>query len=219
MSLRSHYILDEDEIRGKLFHMVSTYRFDVALKKVYKEADGTRGRSFCCNDRELLILMDTSALMETPSSEIFISKTAPALLRRKQKLVIPISVMGELKNIADTKSGRSQGINAGKMLEFVMEYWRRGVISIYDNQGAGGIFADELFQVLAVGFARDYRVIVISQDYLLGQDLLTICRLPSVKGREISIRKLTPKGNIERVEWNGASYLSDDTKKLHRQKH
>ncbi len=216
MSLRSHYILDEDEIRGKLSQMVGMYRLDSALEKVYRKADGTHGRSFCDNSRELLILMDTSALMETPSSEIFIRKTAPALLRRKQNLIIPISVMGELQNIADTKSGRSQGINAGKMLEFVMEYWRKGVISIYDNHGAGGIFADELFQVLAVGFARDYRVIVISQDYLLGQDLLTICRLPSVRGREISIRKLGRGGSIERVKWDGASYISHGTEKLHR---
>lgn len=218
MSLQSHYLLDEDEIRGRLSFMVSRYRLDNALEKFYRDADGMRGRIFCEDRRELLILMDTSALMETPSSEIFIRKTAPALLKRKQKLVVPISVMGELKNISDTKTGRRQGDNAGKMLDFVMEYWRRGVISIYDNHGAGGIFADELFQVLAVGFARHYRVIVISQDYLLGQDLLTICRLPSVMGREISVRKLAPGGKIERVIWNGAAYLSQEAEKIRRHK-
>lgn len=114
--------------------------------------------------QELLIFMDTSALMETPCSEMFIRKIQSALARRGEKIVIPISVMGEMQNIARSESGSDRRVNAGKVFRSVMDFWRHGVIRIYDNHGAGGIFADEQFQVLAIGFSRSYRVIVISQD-------------------------------------------------------
>ena len=206
MSLSGHYISDEHTLRQKLAVMLGSH-----------EQENHSLKSSLSEKQELLIIMDTSALMETPCSEMFIRKIQPALARRGEKIVIPISVMGELRNIARSKSGSARSIKAGKVFRSVMDFWRHGVIRIYDNHGAGGIFADEQFQVLAIGFSRSYRVIVISQDYLLGQDLLTISRLPSVKGRRISVRKLNHDGTLSKVTWNGASYLSENPEDDRRQ--
>ena len=174
------------------------------MEKFYSKADAHNHAH--SRESDLLILIDTSALLEMPCSKIFIHNIAPALMKRGEKLVVPMSVMCELKNLAEHSSSSDVKQRAKDMFAFVLDYWRQGVINIYDNE-AGGIFADELLQILTITFARLYRVIVISQDYFLGQDLLTISRLPSVKGRSIAVRKLDSNGELVKVEWNGASYL------------
>ena len=204
MNLSDHYLHDEQEILRKSTELVSKYHVDKAMEKFYRKANAHNHTNSRKND--LLILIDTSALLETPCSKIFIHNIAPALMKRGEKIVIPMSVICELQNLAEHSGSRDVSQRAKDMFAFVLDYWRQGVINIYDNE-AGGIFADELLQILTITFARLYRVIVISQDYFLGQDLLTISKLPSVKGRSISVRKLNSNGELLKVEWNGASYL------------
>ena len=201
MNLSGKFLVDETEISRRLDMLVGRHHLDKGLQKFYSRTSSYR------KTRDPLILMDTSALLMTISAKLFISRIAPALARRGTKIVIPISVMAELKNLVDRVSSRAASLKAEEMLKFVMSYWRRGIISIYDNE-PDGIFADEQFQLLAMKFSRHYTVIVISQDHLLGQDLLTICRLKSVDGRIIRVRKLRDDGSLESVKWAGASYLS-----------
>lgn len=205
MGLEAGYLHDETEIREKSSRLASKI-----IDRQLCRLTGRKSKHISVSGsrvKESVVFIDTCAILEFPASRIYFQNAALRENRDKEKIIVPLSVMGELQSLASKKDDMGIYQTARTMWAMIMECWKRGLVNIYDAR-ENAIFADEIFQSLVLAFARDYDVTVISQDYWLSQDILTLCRLPSVRGRKVNVRKLDSKGNLVPVEWRGAFYLT-----------
>ncbi len=208
MRLEIGYLHNEAEIREKSSQLASRIidrQLNEITQKIQRKSEHTSVLE--TRVKEPVVFIDTCAILEVPASKIYLQNVASSENRCGEKLVIPLTVMGELQSLASKKDDMGIYQKARTMWSMIMECWERGLVNIYDSR-ENTIFADEMLQSLVIEFSREYDVTVISQDYWLCQDLLTICRLPSVRGRKIRVKKLDSKGNLVQVEWRGSFYLT-----------
>ena len=207
MKLDAGYIQDENEILRKsseIANKIIDRQLNELTKKLHRNPETNNDTALYSNSNvESVTFIDTCALLEVPASQIFLENAALI----QEKIIIPLTVMGELQSLASRNDNDGLHIKAQKIWSEILTRWKQGLISIYDSE-VNGIMADELFQSLIIAFARNYDITIISQDYWLSQDLLTICRLPSVKGRRIKVKKLDNSGRLIDVEWRGSLYLT-----------
>lgn len=87
------------------------------------------------------------------------------------------------------------------MTNLILNYRDMGAIAIYGDDN-DGTFADNVFHKVVTMFSRRYNLIVITQDYLLGQDLMTMGHLPSVRRKKISVCKIEKNGDLTEFSWD-----------------
>ena len=124
------------------------------------------------------------------------------LHRTGQKLIIPFVVIMELNKKALQSDNVNLARRAKNILEAVLNYKELGIIAVYGDDN-DGTFADNVFHKIAAMFALQRELIFITQDYKLGQDLLTMLHMDSVRHRKISVYKLDTQGNLIIVNWKG----------------
>ena len=200
MSFENGYIKTEAEIRVKSSEIANRI-IDKQLNEITMKINHEKRGSEEFIAKKSLILMDTCAILDIPASQIFLQNQ-----KADSNIVIPVAVMGELQSLASKTDSRGVFQKAQTMRRVIMECYERGTLNIYDGN-IHGIIADEVFHSLIMNFAREYDITVVSQDYWLCQDLLTICRLPSVRGRKVKVMNLNIDGTLKNVEWRGTSYL------------
>ncbi|MBQ7197330.1 MAG: hypothetical protein IJS40_07975 [Synergistaceae bacterium] len=200
MSFEDGYIKTEAEIRVKSSEIANKI-IDKQLNELTRKINHEKSAPGESVAKKSLILMDTCAILDSPASQIFLQNQNAG-----SNIVIPLVVMGELQSLASKKDSRGVYQKAQTMRRVIMECRERGTLNIYDGN-INGIIADEVFHSLIMNFAREYDITIVSQDYWLCQDLLTICRLPSVRGRKVKVMNLNIDGTLKSVEWRGTSYL------------
>ena len=152
--------------------------------------------------RDEIILIDTCSLLMHPSAEIYFSQKAPKLIRDGKKIVIPLAVVDELRKLTSRRDDPVLSRNARSTLELIREYKEKGIIAVHGDD-TDGTLADNAFQKVIAMFGQTHNITVITQDYQLGQDLLTMGHSLSVRGRKVNVRKFDDKGNLLWVEWEG----------------
>ena len=151
--------------------------------------------------RKKMFIIDTSSLIQ-PGAEIFLRNSYDELHKTGQKLIIPFVVVMELNKKALQSDNLNLARRAKNILEAVLNYKELGIIAVYGDDNDGN-FADNVFHKIAAMFALQRELIFITQDYKLGQDLLTMLHMDSVRHRKISVYKLDTQGNLIIVNWKG----------------
>lgn len=152
--------------------------------------------------RDEMILIDTCSLLMYPGSEIYFRNQASKLLRTGKKIIIPFVVINELRNLTTRKSDLELSSKARNVLNFIREYKEQGIIAIH-GEATDGTLADNTFQKVITMFGHLYNIIIITQDYNLGQDLLTMGHMHSSGRRKVNVKKLDNRGQLHVVEWEG----------------
>ena len=148
-----------------------------------------------------MIFIDTSSLLQ-PGAETFLKNSAQKLLMNGQKLIVPFVVVTELSRKALQSDNPVLAKRARGILDAIINYKEMGVIAVYGDDN-DGTFADNVFHKLAAMFALHRELIFITQDNRLGQDLLTMLHMGSVRNRKISVYKLDRHGQLNFVNWKG----------------
>lgn len=148
-----------------------------------------------------MIFIDTSSLLQ-PGAEAFLKNFAQELLMKGQKLIVPFVVVTELSRKALQSDNPVLAKRARGILDAIINYKEMGVIAVYGDDN-DGTFADNVFHKLAAMFALHRELIFITQDNRLGQDLLTMLHMGSVRNRKISVYKLDRHGQLNFVNWKG----------------
>lgn len=148
-----------------------------------------------------MFVIDTSSLLQS-GAEIFLKNSYAELSKTGQKLIIPFVVVMELNKKALQSDNVNLAKRAKNILEAILDYKELGFIAVYGDDN-DGTFADNVFHKIAAMFALRRELIFITQDYKLGQDLLTMLHMDSVRHRKISVYKLDTQGNLILVNWKG----------------
>ena len=152
-------------------------------------------------ENDKMIFIDTSSLLQ-PGAAIFLKNSAAEMLATGQKIIIPFVVITELNKKALQSDNAPLSKRARNMLKAILNYKEMGIIAIYGDENDGS-FADNVFHKIATMFALRRELIFITQDYRLGQDLLMMLHMGSVRHRKISVYKLDAQGQLNLVNWKG----------------
>ena len=148
-----------------------------------------------------MIFIDTSSLLH-PGAEIFLRNSASELLMTGQKLIVPFVVITELNRKALQSCNPELSERAREILDDILNYKKMGTIAVYGDDN-DGTFADNVFHKIAAMFALRRELVFITQDNRLGQDLLTMLHMGSVRNRKIRVYKLDMQGQLILVNWKG----------------
>lgn len=148
-----------------------------------------------------MIFIDTSSLLQ-PGAEVFLKNASTELLMTGQKLIVPFVVIVELSRKALQSENPELAKRARNILNSILNYKEMGIIAVYGDDN-DGTFADNVFHKIAAMFALRKELVFITQDYKLGQDLLMMLHMGSVRNRKISVCKLDTHGQLSIVDWKG----------------
>ena len=153
-------------------------------------------------ERGQMIMIDTSSLL-AEGAEAFLKKAAPIFLKEGRKIIVPAAVMHELNAKAVQDSDPELSRRARSIMNTVLNYRDMGAAAIYGDDNDGD-FADNVFHKAAAMFGLTHNLIVITQDYRLGQDLLSMVHMRSVNHRSIHVSRLDSSGDLVPLKWKGA---------------
>ena len=152
-------------------------------------------------ERGQMVMIDTSSLL-SEGAEAFLKRTAPVFLKEGRKIIVPAAVMHELNAKAVQDSDPELSRRARNIMNTVLDYRDMGAAAIYGDDNDGD-FADNVFHKAAAMFGLTHNLTVITQDYRLGQDLLSMGRMRSVNHRHIRVSRLDSSGELVPFQWEG----------------
>ena len=141
--------------------------------------------------KRFALIIDTCSLLH-PQFPALMSHLTPLLRKNGKTLMIPSSVVSELKCLSRKKEELQERIRTVfKQLLFLS---REGLVDVFEEPG--GIFADKQLLATATRFLTDTELLVITQDAALASDLLHLNQLNSVRGKRLAVEKVNRFGYL-----------------------
>lgn len=139
------------------------------------------------------ILIDTCSII-CPNFSEFMENIKPMLIRYDKHIIIPSSVLDELNNLYAKKPVLKQRIR--DIYKQIKTFIEQNLISIYDD--GNKLFGDQQFLNIATKFATDKKLLIITMDNSLSEDLLKINNLESVNTKPIYVCRINKYGYLNK---------------------
>lgn len=140
------------------------------------------------------IYVDTCAVMHQ-GFENCIKGFIPALQSSEVKLTVPNAVIAELKRFEGETSDR--GKRAKRALENIGALHRIGLVEIKGHQGTPQTPDSYLTEVVLQARSNQEKLLILSQDYQLARDILSLNNIKSQMGPAANVKRLTATGSLE----------------------
>lgn len=146
------------------------------------------------------IFIDACSLL-SDRADIFWTRMVPILEREKKSMIIPLRVYQEVKKYADDpvrcqrKSDPNLNQRAKDALKSISTLQKAGLVNIYGDEHDN--FADNVFQTVFTQFRLKYNLMLITEDYALASDIITIEKSKSVKTKNrILVERINKDGYL-----------------------
>ncbi|MDR2582231.1 MAG: hypothetical protein LBC75_01980 [Fibromonadaceae bacterium] len=139
------------------------------------------------------IYIDTCSLMETPIEKFF-EKANPILKKYNKKIIVLSVVIRELKKITDSEKyeleKRIKAKNALKELNPINE------IELSNEEDSNEELADQVFMIYFQKYRREYKMLLISQDSPLSNEILRMNNNKAVRGEKCVVCRINGEGYL-----------------------
>lgn len=200
--------LTEEELR-ELYHVMFETNDSEKFKKFMNYMD------FIIGDSDI-IFIDTSSLLQE-SSEQFLERLASLLKKHDKKLALPYKVYEEIEKHRQNTEKKELSRLAVKALNQLVQIQQDGYLEIYGDEAIDN-FADNVFMTQISRLRIKYKVLLITNDIKLGQDILMFNQSQSVKGKNIHVQKVDRSGFLRRIrlntEKNPSSFNKEESIKI-----
>jgi len=138
------------------------------------------------------IYIDTCSLMETPFEKFF-EKANPILRNYNKKLIVPSVVVNELRKIADSKDPEKQGKakTAINVLDTIMSE-----IELSNEEDDNEKIADQVFKIIFERYRNKCKMLLITQDLVLSDEILSINNSQAVHGEKCVVYRINDDGEL-----------------------
>ena len=140
------------------------------------------------------IYIDTCGVMHQ-GFENCIKGLIPTLQSSGIKLTVPNAVMTELKRFEGEMSDR--GKRAKRALENIGALHRVGLVEITGHRETPQTPDSYFAEVVLQARSNQEKLLIVSQDYQLALDILSINNIKSQKGPAANVKRLTATGSLE----------------------
>ncbi|MGI5952946.1 MAG: zinc-ribbon domain containing protein [Dysosmobacter sp.] len=139
------------------------------------------------------LLIDTCALLHE-QFPLLMERMAPLLRQNGKVLIVPSSVLTELRNLADKKPKLTERIRM--LLPLMAQMKSQGVLKVYGSTCED--FGDQQMLAVVTRFMTSAQLLVITQDNGLSSDLLRLNQLDSVRGKQVAVSRINRYGYLSR---------------------
>lgn len=145
------------------------------------------------------IFIDTCSLLDD-SASVFLQDMAAYLIKHDNRLIIPVRVYEELEKHSKNTHDADLATKAQNAMVQVTRLDNLGLISFQGEDR--DTFADNVFLYVFRLHRLQHNLLLITQDNKLGQDILRINEDQCVKGKKVTVRRLTKSGKLGRFYWD-----------------
>lgn len=158
--------------------------------------------------KNYIIFIDTCSLMED-SFEKLTKELNPILLKNDKKIIVPIRVIEELKKHAFNSDKRPEASEKAKQaLNILADMMNKNLIDVRGENTDN--FADNVFGAVFAKHRLNHRLLLITQDRNLSEDILNLNNVKSAKGYKILVKRISKFGNLE--NFNSKNNNSNNSK-------
>lgn len=144
------------------------------------------------------IFMDTSSLL-SPYADKFFGNLIPLLTKYNTSIVIPKRVIDELYKHQANSSNAVLAKKAYRALRIIQTLLQNRQVDVRGEENDN--FADNVFQVVFTKFRINNKLLLITEDNGLAQDILALNNNQSVKGKPVSVKRLSKYGYLASYSW------------------
>ena len=145
------------------------------------------------------IFLDTCSILSAGANTFWLT-ILPLLQQYNNKVIIPLRSIEELEKHAANSSKPDLARNAADSLKSIVQLQRAGYVEIRGE--ASDNFADNVFQVVFTKFRMHYRLLLITQDNHLAEDIFALNNNKSVRAFPVSVRRINRDGSLGRFSWD-----------------
>jgi len=139
------------------------------------------------------IFIDTCSLLEDECPK-FLDTLIPLLVKHRVALIVPKRVIDELEKHCHSQDKPQLQKSARAMLKRIIGLQRLGIIQVFGDETDN--FADNVFISVFSKYRVKYRLMLITQDNNLAEDILRLNHSKSVKGYPIKVQRINKNGQL-----------------------
>lgn len=159
--------------------------------------------------REWKIFMDTCSLLH-PAADQFWMHVIPLLEKYSARVIVPLRSVEELQKHAANRENRDLARRANNTLKVLVQLREAGYIDIRGEKTDN--FADNVFQVVFTKFRMTHRLLLITQDHNLAEDILSLNDSKSVRACSVNVQRVNRYGFLSGFKESGDRSRSDGEK-------
>ena len=148
--------------------------------------------------RDYLVFIDTCSLLE-PSAQYFWVDIIPFLSQYSKKVIIPFRCYEELDKHQKNTSNSDLSKKAKQVLLNINLLKKNGYVQIVGDTTDN--FADNVFLSVFSQKRIKYKLLLITQDNALAQDILSLNNSKSVIGFPIDVKRINRSGKLNNFIW------------------
>ncbi|MBQ9082167.1 MAG: zinc-ribbon domain containing protein [Clostridia bacterium] len=148
------------------------------------------------------IFIDTCSLL-SPYAESFFKNLTPLLAKHNARIIVPRRVIDELYKHQVNQTDPDLAQKARRALRNLQTMLNAGQVTVRGEESDN--FADNVFQVVFTKFRIQERLLLITEDNRLAQDILLLNTNQSVKGKPVSVKRLSKYGYLAAFSWDNGS--------------
>jgi len=147
------------------------------------------------------IFMDTSSLL-SPYADKFFANLVPLLTKYNANIVIPKRVIDELYKHQANTTNPDLAKKAYRALKNIQTLLQNRQVDVRGEESDN--FADNVFQVVFTKFRINNKLLLITEDNGLAQDIMALNNNQSVRGKSVSAKRLSKYGYLAAYSWESA---------------
>ena len=145
------------------------------------------------------IFIDTCSILH-PKSDRFWENIIPFLIQYQKKVIIPLRCIEELEKHKANTEKQKLADKANNCLKTLEKLIKAGFVEVRGEKSDN--FADNVFYVVFSKFRMNYKLLLITQDNSLAQDINNINEIKSVKAKPVKVKKINNFGYLSNFAWN-----------------
>lgn len=150
--------------------------------------------------RDYIIFIDTCSLMNSNFKKLTVELN-PLLIKNNKKIIVPIRVVEELKKHAFNSEKKPEASKSAKeALKILTDMIEKNLIDLRGESTDN--FADNVFGTVFAKHRLNHKLLLITQDVDLAEDILNLNNIKSAKGYPVSVKRVKKSGELGNFNFN-----------------
>lgn len=159
--------------------------------------------------KEWRIFIDTCSLLYFAVDKFWMN-IIPLLSQYQSKIIVPLRSVEELEKHSKNLKNQELATNSKNTLKILQQLISSGFVEIRGEKTDN--FADNVFQVVFTKFRMTNKLLLITQDNDLAEDILALNRNKSAKANPVNVKRINKYGFLSGFSWSNTNENEDQRK-------
>lgn len=150
--------------------------------------------------KDCIVFVDTCSLMHYNFKK-FTEELNPLLIKNNKRIIVPTRVVEELKKHSLNSEQKPQAAESAKLaLNILADMMNKNLIDLRGESTDN--FADNVFGAVFAKHRLNHKLLLITQDGDLAEDILNLNNIKSAKGYPVSVKRINKFGYLSNFNFD-----------------